>query len=165
MEDETKIAERIKFWEEQKKINEALIPRVLELQDILKSQNKTIKEYSDSLVKVEERLHQRLNKKIDNNNEVLLTITNQRKDVEKIIKENKSSIDKIYEDFQKVKNDVKDLKVLFNNNISKINQDFNNEISQLKVVSKKNLLLFSKILGGSMLLILVLIILIITGSL
>ena len=40
--------------EEQKKINEALIPRVLELSKILESQSKMIQNYSDLLVKIEE---------------------------------------------------------------------------------------------------------------
>jgi len=49
----TEIIEKVKFWEEQDKINEALIPRVLEMHNTLKTLSKNHVDNNESLIDIQ----------------------------------------------------------------------------------------------------------------
>ena len=48
-----KIAERVKFWEEQDRINKAVIPRLLKNHDLISEVAKQVTLFSDSIVKID----------------------------------------------------------------------------------------------------------------
>tara|TARA_Y100001958_G_C21073756_1_gene432398 strand:- start:382 stop:849 length:468 start_codon:yes stop_codon:yes gene_type:complete len=151
MSNDIKIAEKVKFWEEQKKINEALIPRVLELSNILETQSKTIKDYSDSLVKIEERLHSRLNKELDTNKEIL-------KEINDSISKNSALINEINESYNNHKKEIDDSISKNSSLISKIEQKLNTQLDNMEISNRKNIFIISTVFGTCILLLLILII-------
>lgn len=67
--EDVKIVERVKFWEEQDKINQVLIPRVLDMHEQLKTTSLLSQQNSSSYVQTVsslKNLEDKLNKEIDN---------------------------------------------------------------------------------------------------
>lgn len=67
--EDVKIVERVKFWEEQDKINQVLIPRVLDMHEQLKTTSLLSQQNSSSYVQTIsslKNLEDKLNKEIDN---------------------------------------------------------------------------------------------------
>ena len=56
------LADRVRFWEEQDKINQALIPRVLELHEAVKESTSRCESLSGEVARAEARCVERINK-------------------------------------------------------------------------------------------------------
>ena len=54
------IAEKVRFWEEQDKINQALIPRVIEMHEVVVDMNKRTSEVSGQIAAAEARVLERV---------------------------------------------------------------------------------------------------------
>ena len=54
--EEIKINEKVKFWEEQDRINKSLIPRVLKMHEMIEGLSKTINSYSTAFGTLEAKL-------------------------------------------------------------------------------------------------------------
>jgi hypothetical protein len=62
--DAPKIAERVKFWQEQDRINQALIPRVLKMHELVTELSRSVTGISDAIAAVEGRTIEATNKKL-----------------------------------------------------------------------------------------------------
>lgn len=62
--DAPKIAERVKFWQEQDRINQALIPRVIKIHEIVTELSKTVAGVSEAIAAVEARVTEESDKKL-----------------------------------------------------------------------------------------------------
>ncbi|MEG0855807.1 MAG: hypothetical protein RSG52_04915 [Terrisporobacter sp.] len=72
-----KIAEKVKFWEEQDRINKELIPRVLKNHDLITQMSSNISKYTETIIKLEQKIDklEKCNnmKKIDNKLPIVLS--------------------------------------------------------------------------------------------
>ncbi len=70
------IAEKIKFWEEQDKINQAVIPRIIEMNESIKNLAKQLGEIDSKIALSESRIQKRLKKEITHpkSDRVLITL-------------------------------------------------------------------------------------------
>jgi hypothetical protein len=59
-----KIAEKVRFWEEQDKINQAIIPRILELHEKVIELSKRFSNSSEQIAAIEGRMIERIEKKV-----------------------------------------------------------------------------------------------------
>jgi len=59
-----KIGEKVRFWEEQDKINQAIIPRILELHEKVIELSKQFSKSSEQLAAIESRMIERIERKI-----------------------------------------------------------------------------------------------------
>lgn len=51
-----KIAEKVKFWEEQDRINKELIPRVLKNHDLIMELSSNISKYTKTIIELEQKI-------------------------------------------------------------------------------------------------------------
>lgn len=58
----TKIAEKVRFWEEQDRINKAMIPRVLKTHDLIADLTTNIGGYSEKIIELEQKNSELSNK-------------------------------------------------------------------------------------------------------
>lgn len=58
------IAEKVKFWEEQDRINKAIIPRVLKNHDLIAELSEKLTEYTDTIISLEVKI-KNLQRKIE----------------------------------------------------------------------------------------------------
>ena len=68
------IAEKVRFWEEQDKINQALIPRVMEMHEAIVDVNKRTSDLSGQIAAAEARVLQRVRSQLqDTDNSAIAT--------------------------------------------------------------------------------------------
>lgn len=53
-----RIAEKVKFWEEQDRINKALIPRVLKNHDLIVELSSNLSKYSNNIIQLERKINE-----------------------------------------------------------------------------------------------------------
>ena len=75
--DAPKIAEKIKFWEEQDRINKALIPRVVRAHELIQELAKAVSGFSDAIASTESRVTTTFNEQLARTREEQQTQSNQ----------------------------------------------------------------------------------------
>lgn len=121
MNQEVKIVEKVKFWEKQDKINQVLIPRVLDIHEQLKSTSLLSQKNSSDYVQVKSSLL-KLDKEID---EFLTSLNDIEKKFEQLSKGVKL-------DIQKQQSGNADLSRLCNESITNIQKSFSRVSGELK---------------------------------
>jgi hypothetical protein len=66
---DTNIAEKVRFWEEQDKINQALIPRVMEIHGVVRDLSKRMGDINSQIAAAEARVLQRVRAELQSDNE------------------------------------------------------------------------------------------------
>lgn len=76
-----KIAERIKFWEEQDRINKALIPRVLKNHDLIVELSQQTSKITETISVVESRINEKITGSADSLSAEIAELKKQQQDL------------------------------------------------------------------------------------
>lgn len=100
-----KIAEKVIFWEEQDKINQALIPRVLEMHDIVINTSNLSQKNSSDYVELKLSISE-VSKSVKDINNNLLELNSSISNLSSEHNGTKTKLSKILEEVNKLKNDL-----------------------------------------------------------
>lgn len=98
-----KIAERIKFWEEQDRINKAIIPRLLKNHELIVDLSKQQALYSNHIMQIEVRT-KKLETTINKDNRLLFDLSNKQASLSEQITQMESRLKNIEAKFERYNN-------------------------------------------------------------
>ena len=99
LKEEISIVEKLKFWEEQDRINSSLIPRVVKMHETITELSKTVNSYSNLYAKHESRIKNEFNDKLNESRALQKSLKEQSKTLTDLAIQSKDAIRKI-DDFK-----------------------------------------------------------------
>ena len=99
LKEEISIVEKLKFWEEQDRINSSLIPRVVKMHEAITELSKTVNSYSNLYAKHESRIKNEFNDKLNESRALQKSLKEQSKTLTDLAIQSKDAIRKI-DDFK-----------------------------------------------------------------